>query len=237
MNKEIVSIIPLALLAVFLVTNLDLITSGNSKDEFTITIHKCATGEKSKLKACPADVTSVWDNCFGTYDGKNGKKNSIVELARSVYQDEVALYQGEWKNDLFHGCGIETIPSRGTYTGQFKNGLVEGFGIQEFPNGQVYKGDWKNNMKHGVGEDTYATGDRYLGEFKNNMRHGCGKEYWESEPFTGAVFTGSYENDFRHGPGEYIRANGTGFECVFTKGTCPGREFSGVELDNKVRSD
>ena len=127
MNKEIVSIIPLALLAVFLVTNLDLITSGNSKEEFTITIHKCATGEKSKLKACPADVTSVWDNCFGTYDGKKGKKNSIVELARSVYQDEVALYQGEWKNDLFHGCGIETIPSKGTYTGQFKNGLVEAF--------------------------------------------------------------------------------------------------------------
>ena len=233
MNKEIVSIIPLALLAVFLVTNLDLITSGNSKEEFTITIHKCATGEKSKLKACPADVTSVWDNCFGTYDGKNGKKNSIVELARSVYQDEVALYQGEWKNDLFHGCGIETIPSRGIYTGQFKNGLVEGFGIQEFPNGQVYKGDWKNNMKHGVGEDTYATGDRYLGEFENNMRSGRGTMYWSD----GDIFRGLYELDVRDGYGQYTFADGNSFTCEFVEGECPGRKFSTVDLDNQDRTD
>ena len=80
MNKEIVSIIPLALLAVFLVTNLDLITSGNSNEEPTITIHKCATGEKSTLKACPADINSVWDNCFGTYDGKKGKKILLLSL-------------------------------------------------------------------------------------------------------------------------------------------------------------
>ena len=233
MNKEIVSIIPLALLAVFLVTNLDLITSGNSKDEFTITIHKCATGEKSKLKACPADVTSVWDNCFGTYDGKNGKKNSIVELARSVYQDEVALYQGEWKNDLFHGCGIEKIPSRGTYTGQFKNGLVEGFGIQEFPNGQVYKGNWKNNMKHGVGEDTYATGDRHIGEFKNNLPHGRGTEYWSN----GDVFEGLFENGARSGPGTYTFANGKSVTCEYVKGNCPGRKTDLVNLDDQVRSD
>ena len=233
MNKEIVSIIPLALLAVFLVTNLDLITSGNSKDEFTITIHKCATGEKSKLKACPADVTSVWDNCFGTYDGKNGKKNSIVELARSVYQDEVALYQGEWKNDLFHGCGIETIPSRGTYTGQFKNGLVEGFGIQEFPNGQVYKGDWKNNMKHGVGEDTYATGDRYLGEFENNMKSGRGTVYWSN----GDIFRGLYEWDVREGYGQYTFADGNSFTCEFVEGKCPGRKSSTVDVDHQDRTD
>ena len=233
MNKEIVSIIPLALLAVFLVTNLDLITSGNSKDEFTITIHKCATGEKSKLKACPVDVTSVWDNCFGTYDGKNGKKNSIVELARSVYQDEVALYQGEWKNDLFHGCGIETIPSRGIYTGQFKNGLVEGFGIQEFPNGQVYKGNWKNNMKHGVGEDAYATGDRHIGEFKNNLPHGRGTEYWSN----GDVFEGLFENGARSGPGTYTFANGKSVTCEYVKGNCPGRKNDLVNLDDQVRSD
>ena len=233
MNKEIVSIIPLALLAVFLVTNLDLITSGNSREEPTITIHKCATGEKSTLKACPADINSVWDNCFGTYDGKNGKKNSIVELARSVYQDEVALYQGEWKNDLFHGCGIEIIPSRGTYTGQFKNGLVEGFGIQEFPNGQVYKGDWKNNMKHGVGEDTYATGDRYLGEFENNMKSGRGTVYWSN----GDIFRGLYEWDVREGYGQYTFADGNSFTCEFVEGKCPGRESNNVNVDNKKRTD
>ena len=68
-----------------LVTNLDLITSGNSKEEFTITIHKCATGEKSKLKACPADVTSVWDNCFGTYDGKKGKKKILLLSLQEVF--------------------------------------------------------------------------------------------------------------------------------------------------------
>ena len=233
MNKEIVSIIPLALLAVFLVTNLDLITSDNSEEEFTIIVHRCASGETSKLKACPADVGSVWDNCFGTYDGKNGKKNSIVELARDVYQDEIALYQGEWKNDLFHGCGIETIPTRGTYTGQFKNGLVEGFGIQEFPNGQVYKGDWKNNMKHGVGEDTYATGDRYIGEFKNNMRHGRGTEHWSN----GDVFKGLFENDARAGPGKYTFASGDFFTCQYIEGECPGRETTRVDVDNRDRTD
>ena len=233
MNKEIVSIIPLALLAVFLVTNLDLITSGNSKEEFTITIHKCATGEKSKLKACPADVTSVWDNCFGTYDGKKGKKNSIVDLARSVYQDEVALYQGEWKNDLFHGCGIETIPSRGTYTGQFKNGLVEGFGIQEFPNGQVYKGDWKNNMKHGIGEDTYATGERYIGEFKDNYYNGRGKMFWSN----GDIYEGPWKNNVYHGLGKYTYANGQSDLCEYVNGECPGQTLNIRDLDNQTRSD
>ena len=235
MNKEIVSIIPLALLAVFLVTNLDLITSGNSKDEFTITIHKCATGEKSKLKACPVDVTSVWDNCFGTYDGKNGKKNSIVELARSVYQDEVALYQGEWKNDLFHGCGIETIPSKGTYTGQFKNGLVQGFGIQEFPNGQVYKGDWKDNKKHGVGEEVFANGNRYIGEYQNNYQHGYGKMFWYSSG--GDIYEGEFQNGVYNGQGKYTYANGEILDGVWENGTFPGVESNTIDLNNQKRID
>ena len=235
MNKEIVSIIPLALLAVFLVTNLDLITSGNSKDEFTITIHKCATGEKSKLKACPADVTSVWDNCFGTYDGKNGKKNSIVELARSVYQDEVALYQGEWKNDLFHGCGIETIPSKGTYTGQFKNGLVQGFGIQEFPNGQVYKGDWKDNKKHGVGEEVFANGNRYIGVYQNNYQHGYGKMFWYSSG--GDIYEGEFQNGVYNGQGKYTYANGEILDGVWENGTFPGVESNTIDLNNQKRID
>ena len=233
MNKEIISIIPLALLAIFVALNLDFMASNNSKDEFEINIHRCATGEKSTLKACPTDLASVWDDCFGTYDGRSEKKDSIINLGRDVYQDEIALYQGEWKDDLFHGCGVEKIPSKGTYTGQFKNGLVEGFGIQEFPNGQVYKGDWKNNMKHGVGEDTYATGDRYLGEFKNNKRYGRGTEYWSN----GDIFIGQYENDVRQGAGKYTFADGRVQTCEWVAGKCPGRKSTIVDIDNQDRTD
>ena len=236
MNKEIVSIIPLALLAVFLFTNLDLITSGNSNEEPTITIHKCATGEKSTLKACPADINSVWDNCFGTYDGKKGKKDSIVELARSVYQDEIASYQGEWKNDLFHGCGIETIPSKGTYTGQFKNGLVQGFGIQEFPNGQVYKGDWKDNKKHGLGEEVFANGDRYIGEYQNNYHHGYGKFIMYS--YRGDIYEGEFRNGMYNGQGKYTYGlSGEILEGVWEDGTFPGVDSNTIDLNNQKRID
>lgn len=65
-------------------------------------------------------------------------------------------YEGEWKNGLRHGKGVETYYGmKGRYTGE-----------------------WKEDMKEGSGEEVYKNGDTYEGGFKAGKKHGQGKYVW-----------------------------------------------------------
>ena len=50
-------------------------------------------------------ITSVWDNCFGTFTYGNGKK-----------------YVGEFKDDTYHGPGAFTFAHGEQWRGYYMNG-------------------------------------------------------------------------------------------------------------------
>ena len=52
------------------------------------------------------------------------------------------------------------------YEGEFKNNLRDGYGIQYFSNGNIYKCRWKDDKIEGYGIIILSDGFRYEGEFK-----------------------------------------------------------------------
>ena len=57
------------------------------------------------------------------------------------------LYDGEWRDNKFHGRGKLTMSS-----------------------GTIYEGNFENNKMHGHGSFTFANGDKYTGLFENDQR-------------------------------------------------------------------
>lgn len=64
-------------------------------------------------------------------------------------RDEPASLQGNRKNDLKHGNGIETNSDGSQYKGQFVEGKRQGKGTYTFPGGNVYSGQWVDNRMEG----------------------------------------------------------------------------------------
>jgi len=85
-------------------------------------------------------------------------------------------YEGEWKDNLFHGQGIHISydnPERflSKYEGEWKNGQRHGQGTVTMKNVNKYKyiGEWKDNAPHGQGTWMYADGKIIQGIFKDGV--------------------------------------------------------------------
>ena len=61
-------------------------------------------------------------------------------------------YEGEWKNGVPHGGGVEYMEEEDIYKGEFVNGFKEGNGVIRFKNGNTFTGDFKCNLIDGFGE-------------------------------------------------------------------------------------
>ena len=98
-----------------------------------------------------------------------------------------SYYEGEWKNDKFHGLGfLKTQNSKlGGYDwhkGLFQNGKKHGLGkmIHAGASGEAdkefilsYVGEWKDNEKHGFGIERIHK-RKFVGGFRKGLRHGKG---------------------------------------------------------------
>ena len=62
------------------------------------------------------------------------------------------------------------------YNGEYKDGLYHGQGTYTHSNGDIYEGDWKEGKRHGHGTYIESEGDKYVGEWKNEKRHGQGTQ-------------------------------------------------------------
>ena len=140
-------------------------------------------------------------------DWVNGKREG-----RGIYEytwgtaTEQHFYEGEWKNDLYHGQGSKRdLQRRGSrynnyqYTGEFKNGKEDGRGVS-----------FTSNMQ---GPHCVSVTERYEGEFKEGRRHGHGKI--SADEFDGSLRTGKIiqeEGLFKEGfaEGEYTIHYGNG---------------------------
>jgi len=105
-------------------------------------------------------------------------------------------YEGEFRNNLFHGKGVLIAPSLGTrfegefrngkkhygiftceiggYKGQHKDGLPDGQGESWGNNGHSYKGEFKESQPHGHGMVTFPDGTQWKGVFENGAGQGLG---------------------------------------------------------------
>ena len=62
------------------------------------------------------------------------------------------MYKGQWKDDLYHGKGVERINKNTiVYDGDFVEGKKHGKGKLEFSD-NYYEGDFENGMFHGQGK-------------------------------------------------------------------------------------
>ncbi len=102
------------------------------------------------LPGCPGMDVSNWDNCFGTYAWRDGRK-----------------YVGEYKDNKRHGQGTYTYANGNKYVGNFKDGKRYGQGTFTYANGDKYVGNYQDGKKHGQGTFTFSDGERKTGFYMN----------------------------------------------------------------------
>ncbi len=88
------------------------------------------------------------------------------------YQNGKKVYEGEFKNSVYHGDGKYYEDGEQVYAGSFVKGKRCGYGT-EYRNGEViYRGIWDNNAYNGMGI-IYENGEvRYVGMFSDGMKNG-----------------------------------------------------------------
>ena len=102
------------------------------------------------LPGCPGMDVSNWDNCFGTYAWRDGRK-----------------YVGEYKDNKRHGQGTYTYANGDKYVGNFIDDKEHGQGTLTTNRGDKYVGNFIDGKKHGQGTFTFSDGERKTGFYMN----------------------------------------------------------------------
>jgi len=105
------------------------------------------------------------------------------------------IYKGQFIAGKKSGKGkLENFSSKSIYEGEFKNDMKEGYGVEKFYDGSVYKGYYSRDMKQGLGILTLKKEKGisiFEGEFKNDKIWGKGKYKWDN----GKEYEGEWENN------------------------------------------
>lgn len=134
-----------------------------------------------------------------------------VQWPAEVRLPDGAVYDGETRDDLFHGEGTLTWPDGRSYEGAFREGRLHGHGKLVDRRGCVQEGQFVDGVLHGQGQFTcdeatwqgrfeqgelvegsvsYTEGGSYQGEFRDLAPHGQG--LWVTE--AGQHYEGRFEN-------------------------------------------
>lgn len=119
--------------------------------------------------------------------GPNGKVtavngNHLTKDVRHVVVNYLSqpFYEGEMRNDSYHGEGHLIYLSGNEYTGRFEKGSREGKGTMVYQNGDIYTGSWHDGQHHGYGTYTEKrTGNVYKGNWEDGKKHGRGTTIWQ----------------------------------------------------------
>ena len=111
------------------------------------------------------------------------------------YRTRNYTYKGQFIAGKKSGKGkLENLTTKSIYEGEFKNDMKEGYGIEKFNDGSVYKGYYSQDMKQGQGILTLKkekNNSIFEGEFKNGKIWGKGKYKWDN----GKQYEGEWENN------------------------------------------
>ena len=135
----------------------------------------------------------------GMKEGKGRFEDAAGELS----------YEGEWRMDLKHGYGVETMTDGSIYSGHFEQDMKSGSGLFKWPAGEVYTGEFKDNKIHGKGKYVWNEGKWYDGDWFEGSMHGNGRLLTD-----GKDYEGEFVKDKKHGKG-VLRWSGNEYEGDF----------------------
>lgn len=168
-----------------------------------------------------------------------------IQMTESGDGNHLTLYQGFFKNGLYHGLGkayyLETDTRYESYSGYFKMGKRHGNGVlklidpsecqiegkfvdDELPKyvkytdkstGEVYEGGFKGELPSGSGKYYFPDGKFYEGEFKRGLKHGHGTMLFDVKGVR--KYEGNWKKGNEHGQGMLTEGN-TSFEGEFKHG-------------------
>ena len=98
----------------------------------------------------------------------------LILMNLYIYNGEYMgkVYDGEWKNDMREGKGIEIWPDGDRFEGHFLNDLRDGRGIYYYYDGERHEGYYKNGKKEGIGLFYYTNGDLKVCNYFNDKQIG-----------------------------------------------------------------
>jgi len=136
-------------------------------------------------------------------EGKRCSQGVLFYKPEGYEMQEMQLYRGTFKNDLYHGHGTLYWPGTETvqYIGRFKDGLRHGRGLYFDERGcKQYHGMFKEDQREGRGIEFSDSGEFicYKGEFCRNQRHGFGVAYYPEK----SKFFGRFEMGAMSGIGQ-----------------------------------
>ncbi|QNK55064.1 stalk domain-containing protein [Paenibacillus sp. PAMC21692] len=155
--------------------------------------------------------------------------NGAIEGRGTLYDPghRKSYYEGEFKNNLFHGKGKLVTRDGSYFEGEFVNGLLEGSGkIVDADGSLVYIGDFNGHKLHGEGTIYYSEGTYYKGSFQHGTLNGQGEYYIDGKiDFSGEFidnnrffgknyvdgalnFEGFFADNIPHGYGTVFSKNG-----------------------------
>jgi len=130
-----------------------------------------------------------------------------------------SIYEGDFKNDKFHGKGKLNWNDGGVYEGDFFEGEITGKG--DYSDHEChYEGEMLNGKKHGTGKILYKISqESYQGSFKHDKKEGHGVYKFKDQ----SVYEGQFVDDKKQGKGELKFANGMKYEGLFKDGVFNGK--------------
>ena len=128
------------------------------------------------------------------YSG-TGKKGRRAGRGRAEIHG--STYEGEWKNDAFHGTGVLVDTAGNQYEGEFQQGRKHGSGTQTYADGSKYSGEWRDGARHGTGHLVARDGSTYSGQWRDGVPSGEGTRV----AATGATHRGVFADGKPHGWG------------------------------------
>jgi len=111
------------------------------------------------------------------------------------YRTRNYTYKGQFTAGKKNGKGkLESFNTKSIYEGEFKNDMKEGYGIEKFNDGSIYKGYYSQDMKEGIGILTLRkekNSSIFEGEFKKDKIWGKGKYKWDNNK----EYEGEWQNN------------------------------------------
>lgn len=174
-------------------------------------------------------ITLIRNGAPLRYTGDLSEDGKREGFGRTVNDDGITLYEGEYKNDLREGFGVHHYRSGAvSYIGDFKDDKREGFGVSfRESDHALHISHWQNGKPQGMATIFNKNGDLlYNGQIIDGQKQGAGVSV---DPETHCVFVEKYENNEKTSQGTLFDAEGN---LIYSGGWQNGkRQGHGTEFD------
>lgn len=155
-----------------------------------------------------AGITLIRGGTPLRYTGDLSEDGKREGFGRTVNNNGITLYEGEYKNDLREGFGVHHYRSGAvSYIGDFKDDQREGFGVSfRESDHALHISHWQNGKPQGMATIFNKNGDLiYNGQIIDGQKQGAGVSV---DPETHCVFVEKYENNEKAGQATLFDADG-----------------------------